>query len=245
MIKKDLSIPELFGVLSVIALSISVLSNVYFYYCLDAMWVMSILSPTFYISEILKVLVLMSIAICFVGFLMDVFKWLIKTSYKVRLKEYLKLPSQHDASDIHYQKIIKLEKSFQFWQMIFIVTVSTIFIFLLTLFKFISFASMLWSSILIGWVLGVFTNKDVRKDKELKLFIVIGLVALTTCFSAHIKLNNLDQLPIAKLKNTKDITDWYVLDGSQDKLILLNLSPQKVIKVVKLDEIDRIFSNKK
>lgn len=221
MIKKDLSIPELFGVLSVIALSISVLSNVYFYYCLDAMWVMSILSPTFYISEILKVLVLMSIAICFVGLLMDAFKWLIKTSYKVRLKECLKLPSQHDASDIHYQKIIKLEKSFQFWQMIFIVTVSTIFIFLLTLFKFISFASMLWSSILIG------------------------LVALTTCFSAHIKLNNLDQLPIAKLKNTKDITDWYVLDGSQDKLILLNLSPQKVIKVVKLDEIDRIFSNKK
>lgn len=248
MIKKELSITELFGVLSVIALTISVFSNAYFYYYLDAMWVMSILSPTFYISEILKVLMLMSLAIIVVGFLMDAFKWLVKKSFIFRKKQRFVLSVQQNTNNIVYQRILKKDKSFQFWQTIFVIVISTITIFLLTFLGFISITSMLWNSVLIGFVVGLFTNKEIRKDKELKLFILIGVVVFTTCFSAELKLNNIHQLPIAKLKNDKGVKntlDWYVLDGSQDKLILLNQSSKKVIKVVKFEEIDRIISNKK
>ena len=248
MIKKELSITELFGVLSVIALTISVFSNAYFYYYLDAMWVMSILSPVFYVSEILKVLMLMSLAIIAVGFLMDAFKWLVRKSFLFRKKQRFVLSAQQDTHNIVRQKILKKDRSFQIWQTMFVIVVYTTTMILLTFFGFVSITSMLWNSALIGFVLGLFTNKEVKEDKELKAFVLIGLVFFTTCFSAQLKLKNIDQLPVAKLKvekNVKNALDWYVLDGSQDKLILLNQNSKNTIKVVKFEEIDRIISNKK
>jgi hypothetical protein len=73
----------------------------------------------------------------------------------------------------------------------------------------------------------------------------VAVVTITTCFSAQIKLNDIEKLPVAKLKNDKELINWYVLDGSQDKLILLQQSSRNVIKIVKFEEIDRIISNKK
>lgn len=245
MIKRELSITELFGVLSVVALTISVFSNAYFYYSLDAIWVMSILSPTFYISEILKVLVLMAGSILVVGFLMDIFKWMIKKSYKFRQKKRFKLSTQNILTDCKYKEIFKQNESFQFWQTTFVIVIYTIIVVLFTLFGLIKFNSMLWNSFLIGLTLGIFTNKEIKKDKELKLFVFIVFFALTTCFSAQIKLNDIEKLPVAKLKNDKELINWYVLDGSQDKLILLQQSSRNVIKIVKFEEIDRIISNKK
>ncbi|MCU4419019.1 hypothetical protein [Acinetobacter bereziniae] len=245
MIKRELSITELFGVLSVVALTISVFSNAYFYYSLDAIWVMSILSPTFYIFEILKVLVLMAGSILVVGFLMDIFKWMIKKSYKFRQKKRFKLSTQNILTDCKYKEIFKQNESFQFWQTTFVIVIYTIIVVLFTLFGLIKFNSMLWNSFLIGLTLGIFTNKEIKKDKELKLFVFIVFFALTTCFSAQIKLNDIEKLPVAKLKNDKELINWYVLDESQDKLILLQQSSRNVIKIVKFEEIDRIISNKK
>lgn len=245
MIKTESSITELLGVLSVVALTISVFSNAYFYYSLDAIWVMSILSPTFYIFEILKVLVLMAGSILVVGFLMDIFKWMIKKSYKFRQKKRFKLSTQNILTDCKYKEIFKQNESFQFWQTTFVIVICTIIVVLFTLFGLIKFNSMLWNSFLIGLTLGIFTNKEIKKDKELKLFVFIVFFALTTCFSAQIKLNDIEKLPVAKLKNDKELINWYVLDGSQDKLILLQQSSRNVIKIVKFEEIDRIISNKK
>jgi hypothetical protein len=245
MIKRELSITELLGVLSVVALTISVFSNAYFYYSLDAIWVMSILSPTFYIFEILKVLVLMAGSILVVGFLMDIFKWMIKKSYKFRQKKRFKLSTQNILTDCKYKEIFKQNESFQFWQTTFVIVICTIIVVLFTLFDLIKFNSMLWNSFLIGLTLGIFTNKEIKNDKELKLFVFIVFFALTTCFSAQIKLNDIEKLPVAKLKNDKELINWYVLDGSQDKLILLQQSSRNVIKIVKFEEIDRIISNKK
>lgn len=129
MIKKELSITELFGVLSVVALSISVFSNAFFYYSLDAVWVMSILSPTFYIFEILKVLLLMSGVIVLVIFLMETFKWLIKKSFNFRQKKRFKLSTDPDQTDNTYQAIIQQDKSFHFWQTIFVIAIASIIVF--------------------------------------------------------------------------------------------------------------------
>ncbi len=245
MIKKELSITELFGVLSVVALSISVFSNAFFYYSLDAVRVMSILSPTFYIFEILKVLFLMSEVIVLVIFLMETFKWLIKKSFNFRQKKRFKLSTDPDQTDNTYQAIIQQDKSFHFWQTIFVIAITSIIVFLLTTFGLISITSMFWNCVLIGLTFGIFTNKEIKKDNEIKLFILIIFVALTTCFSAQIKLNNLEQLPMAKLKDEDNSTGWYILDASQDKLILLKHDSKKVIRIAKLEEIDRIISNKK
>ncbi|WP_227549101.1 hypothetical protein [Acinetobacter bereziniae] len=206
---------------------------------------MSILSPTFYIFEILKVLVLMAGSILVVGFLMDIFKWMIKKSYKFRQKKRFKLSTQNILTDCKYKEIFKQNESFQFWQTTFVIVICTIIVVLFTLFGLIKFNSMLWNSFLIGLTLGIFTNKEIKKDKELKLFVFIVFFALTTCFSAQIKLNDIEKLPVAKLKNDKELINWYVLDGSQDKLILLQQSSRNVIKIVKFEEIDRIISNKK
>ena len=74
MIKKEFSISELFGILSVVALTISVLANTYFYYSLDAIWVMSVLSPTFYVMDIIKVITALSVVIFFNAFFVFYYK---------------------------------------------------------------------------------------------------------------------------------------------------------------------------
>ena len=84
---------------------------------------MSILSPTFYIFEILKVLVLMAGSILVVGFLMDIFKWMIKKSYKFRQKKRFKLSTQNILTDCKYKEIFKQNESFQFWQTTFVIVI--------------------------------------------------------------------------------------------------------------------------
>lgn len=96
MIKKELSITELFGILSVVALSISVISNAFFYYSLDALWVMSILSPTFYVFEIIKVATITASAILAVGGLMNLYKFLLKKSRLLRPKVRYKIHANSD-----------------------------------------------------------------------------------------------------------------------------------------------------
>ncbi len=184
-------------------------------------------------------------SITVVGFLMDAFKWLIKKSFYFRQKKHFKLSINDTSMNDTYQKILKLDKSFQFWQTIFIIAVVTVFLVVLTKLGFIGFSALLWNSVLIGLTLGIFTNKDIKNDKVLKIFILIIFATFSTCFSAQIKLNNLEQLPIADLKNNNQKTHWYVLDGSQDKLVLLERGSKNVIKIVKFEEIDRIISNKK
>ena len=75
--------------------------------------------------------------------------------------------------------------------------------------------------------------------------LMIMLFEFTTCFSLQIKLNQINQLPVAKLKSEQESTAWYVLDGSSDKLILLKQDSKNIIKIVKLEEIDRISAHNK
>ncbi|OTG65179.1 hypothetical protein [Acinetobacter silvestris] len=247
MIKKELSITELFGVLSVIALSISMLSNTYFYYSLDALWVMSILSPSFYISEIIKVVVIMAVMITVVGFLMDIYHRLIKIMNRVHPNKRYRLVSGED-NQIAVDAIKKSARKFQTGQSYFVTLFSAVFITVLAGLKVITFASLFWVSILIGTILGSFTNTEVKRDNTLKFFIFAILVILTACFSAHLKLNSLHKLPIAILKNQqveKETQIWNVLDATQDKMILLNRNENNKIKIVKFDEINQIISNHK
>ena len=91
MIQKELPLTELLGILSAIALSISVISNAYFYYSLDAIWVMSILSPAFYVSEIIKVLALILAVTALVGMPMALYAFLLRKVHHFKPKKRYKL----------------------------------------------------------------------------------------------------------------------------------------------------------
>jgi hypothetical protein len=241
MIKKELSITELFGVLSVIALSISVLSNAFFYFSLDALWVMSVLSPTFYIFEIIKVIVIMFSAIAVVGGLLDIYKYVLKKCQLLKPKARYKFNTHCDNSEFR-QLIKRGERRFELGQICFVVILTTLGSIILFHFRIIGFVSVLWCAILVGSILAVLTDKEVHKDKSLKIVILTIIALFATCFSAQLKLNSIQNAPIAFLKSP-DKNKWYVLDGFQDKVILLSQEKNKSnIKVVKFEEIDRITS---
>lgn len=125
MIKKELSITELFGVLSVVALSISVLSNAFFYYSLDALWVMSVLSPTFYIFEIIKVTAILFSAIAVVGGLIELYQFLLKKSQILKPKARYRL-NLHSDNSVLKGSLKRAEKRFVLGQNFFVVTVTTV-----------------------------------------------------------------------------------------------------------------------
>ncbi|CAM4310807.1 hypothetical protein ACPR111641_13500 [Acinetobacter pragensis] len=239
MIKKELSITELFAVLSVVALSISVLSNAFFYYSLDALWVMSILSPTFYIFEIIKVTVILFAAIAVVGGLIALYKFLLKKWQILKPKARYRLNIHGDNLELK-QSVKSSEKRFEVGQIVFITIVTTIGAVTLFHFKWIGYTSVLWCAVLVGSILAFLTDHKIHKDQSLKIIVFTIIALFATCYSAQLKLNGIQNSPVAFLKSP-DKNTWYVLDGFQDKVILLSQAENKSnIKVVKFDEIDRI-----
>lgn len=243
MIKKEISVSELIGILSILALGISVLSNAFFYYSLDALWVMSILSPTFYITEIVKVLIIISLVICTVGVLIDIYQFL----FKKYIKRYPKKRLLFDSVNDHFQLKKQFEKSskrFIRWQAVFVIGICISCLMIFLVFQIIGASTFLWSCILISITFSIFTDANVRKDKQLRYFILIILSIFTTCFSAQLKLNQIEDSPIAVLKQ-EDQNTWFVIDSFQDKVIIFSQFDKKSnIKVVKFEEIARIRSEK-
>lgn len=239
MIKKELSITELLGILSVISLSVSVLSNAFFYFSLDALWVMSVLSPTFYIFEIIKVTVILFAAIAVVGGLIALYKFLLKKWQILKPKARYRLNIHGDNSELK-RSVKSSEKRFEIGQIVFITIVTTIGVVTLFHFKWIGYTSVLWCAVLVGSILAFLTDKEIHKDQSLKIVVFTIIALFATCYSAQLKLNGIQNSPIAFLKSS-DKNTWYVLDGFQDKVILLNQAKNKSnIKVVKFEEIDRI-----
>ena len=110
----------------------------------------------------------------------------------------------------------------------------------------IYFSELLFISVLVGGMLTIFSDNQIRKDKEIVIFIMIFMSLIATCFVADTKLKRLNEsAPITILKN-KDKENWIIVDSFQDKAILLNQTAKhNIIKIVKFEEIDRIISHKK
>ena len=241
MIQKELPLTELLGILSAIALSISVISNAYFYYSLDAIWVMSILSPAFYVSEIIKVLALILAVTALVGMPMALYAFLLRKAHHFKPKKRYKLSAGGDNQEIK-QQLSLAEKKFVRWRSFFVVFITVSCITCLAALNIISRPAVLWTAVLIGVILVILTDEEVRKDKGLRYLVLMILAVLATCFSAQLKLNNLSSSPEAVLK-LKDNNKWIVLDSVQDSVILLNRAENNAsIKIVKFEEIDRISS---
>lgn len=249
MIKKEFSISELFGILSVVALTISVLANTYFYYSLDAIWVMSVLSPTFYVMDIIKVITALSVVIFFNAFFVYQYKALTVRFYKYVKKKKVIVKDQNIKETT--QLINKNQKKYELGKILFVLLAYAVILWLFgIIFKssgqVIYFSELLFISVLVGGMLTIFSDNQIRKDKEIVIFIMIFMSLIATCFVADTKLKRLNEsAPITILKN-KDKENWIIVDSFQDKAILLNQTAKhNIIKIVKFEEIDRIISNKK
>ena len=75
---KEFSLTDIIAVISAAALIVTMASQTYFYYKLDALWVMSILSPFVYFIEVMKVLLLTSILIVGVSIFETIYSFLLK-----------------------------------------------------------------------------------------------------------------------------------------------------------------------
>ena len=75
---KEFSLTDIIAVISTVALVVTMASQTYFYYKLDALWVMSILSPSVYFIEVMKVLLLTSILIVGVSIFETIYSFLLK-----------------------------------------------------------------------------------------------------------------------------------------------------------------------
>ena len=75
---KEFSLTDIIAVISASALILTMASQTYFYYKLDALWVMSILSPSVYFIEVMKVLLLTSILIVGVSIFETIYSFLLK-----------------------------------------------------------------------------------------------------------------------------------------------------------------------
>ena len=228
-----------------IALCISVSFNAFFYYFLDALWVVSTLSPSIYIAEIFKVLGVLLMSIVTVGLLMDGYDLFFRCLIKLKGKSRLKLYSDPSRNKVILTKIKTFNQRYVFWQNVFVTLTTILILMFLVHFKIFSATSLFFFSIIIGLVLAIFNHQELKKDRSLKFFVFFILTFACTFYAAYMKCESIDHLPQAILKNDKTNQHWQVLNGGQDKMILLQRDSNDTIKVVKFDEIDRIISNNK
>ncbi|WP_228200198.1 hypothetical protein [Acinetobacter tianfuensis] len=201
------------------------------------------MSPTFYVTEIVKVLVVLSIFITIIGALLDVYNYLYKKYRKFQPKRKLRFNSFNEQEPLK-QQFEKAAKRYVWGQSVFVISIYITCMTILFSYQVVGLTTYLWSSVLIGITLSIFTNADLRKDKQLKYVAMMILIVFSTCFSAQLKLNHIENSPQAILKH-KDQKTWYVLDAFQDKLVLFSQTEkQSDIKVVKFEEVERIRSEK-
>ncbi|NHB58599.1 hypothetical protein G9F32_11325 [Acinetobacter sp. 194] len=246
MIKKELSITELFGVLSIIGISITVISNTYFYYQLDAIWMTSLLSPTFYLFEVFKVMLVFCSAVIFVDFFVERYDTCARYLYRkiLRKKSFKFDVLGHNHSFIKAQMVGYFNR-YTCFKTLFLTFLLSIPIIVLKSMHLVNTANFFWLCVLLGLIAGLQINRHIKQDKIFHYFILFLIIVICSFITAHIKLDHLNDLPIAVLKSSSDDRSWLVLESSNDKTILLNAMNHQDFKIVKFEEIDRIISKKK
>ena len=106
---KDLSLTDYISGVSAIGLAISVISQSYFYFRLDALWVMSLISPTIYLFDVIKVIVFLLILVGGVIALEQFYRYLTK---KFRHKKKIKYVESKSIDDLLIKNRANYERNF-------------------------------------------------------------------------------------------------------------------------------------
>jgi len=235
---KEISITEIMGLLSFVGIAISVIAQTYFYLRLDAIWVMSIISPTIYLLDIIKVIVCLLVIM---GSIITLESFYRKVTKKIRLREKIVYIENQKTHNLLVNNRKKYERNFQF--LIFLIIWGICF--LLSDFKIKStYIFFVIIGMFFGVVLFLALDKSLSKTIRkiiLGLLLVIGAIGL-----GEFKYTKIPELPFVLLDNKKsEFNKTKLLEISKTEAILLKKDKNGAFsfKIVQVNQIDKIIND--
>ena len=230
---KEFSLTDIIAVISTVALVVTMASQTYFYYKLDALWVMSILSPSVYFIEVMKVLLLTSILIVGVSIFETIYSFLLKILIIKR-----KIPYKNNEKEINIL-LIKNKKSYIRGFTVFsILLLMIIFCGLSKLGISVTNSIIYWTYFILG--LALLTNKSL--DLVTRRLTLILIVISVTALNAEIKISRLKNAPVVFVKESNSkVVRATLVEAYQDKIIVANSKDLNGgLKILKLDQVEKI-----
>jgi len=234
---RDLSLTDYISGVSAIGLTISVISQSYFYFRLDALWVMSLISPTIYLFDVIKVIVLLLILVGGVIALEQFYRYLTK---KFRHKKKVRYIEGKSIDDLLIKNRVRYERNFN----IFLCVLVCIFTFFLALLKFrATLALFVILGIFLGIVILIALDKTLSKVTRrtfLGLLLFVG-----SLLHGEYKYMQIVELPQVLLKDKKsEFNQSKLLEVTKTDAILFQRDNKRAVsfKIINLNQIDKIIA---
>ncbi len=240
MSNKKLSVADFITIVTAISVAITAVTQAYFYFRLDALWLMPLINPSIYFLEVVKVFLFLLIIILATFALEELYAYIIR---KTRVKHKLRL------SEISTQELSKAlinnrklyERNFLWFYLVVIVILSFVFI---VLNPIIFITNPFVFGMIIGGVLGciliIFLEKSLAKVLR---FGILGIaIILISIFNAEMKFGQLRDAPYVYVKG--ELNEKYrVVEITQDQVIALNDKSKNLeIRLIKADQIKKIVA---
>ena len=231
------TITDLVTLLTSIGLGISLVSQTYLYYRLDALWIISILPISVYFLDVLRVGFITCLIFIFVVLIHLVYSLIFKKILRVRIR----VPSGYDVSKfLNIQK----ERHSKYFSWITIILAQFVFALLRYLGFSVPTSIQYWTSFIVGMILAILLNGNLNTG--LRRFFLGVIVICVTGLNAEIKLNQIENNPYVHYRDQSGTTvkKSKLLDAYQDKVIILEKnSSQTIIKILKIEQIEKIVSD--
>ena len=231
---KELSLTDLITFVSAISVLVSIASQTYFYYRLDALWIMSFLTPSIYFIEVIRVMILFAILVFNVICIEQIFKWGLKC---IVHKKKIRFFSNND----YLQVLTEAQKKYGNNLTVFLGIMIFVEWFLLNYFTNIfRVGILLWISAISGLILALLTDKEF--DRTIR-YVTLGMILLcVTALNAELKIVELDRAPYVYLKNDND-EKYRLMEVTQDKVIIFNVVDSNYqIQLMNTDQIKKIVA---
>ncbi|MDD0802097.1 hypothetical protein N5E66_15495 [Acinetobacter johnsonii] len=235
---KESSLTDIIAAISAVALVVTMASQTYFYYRLDALWLLSILPPSVFFIEVLRVLALVVILILGAFASEAIYKLIIKLCMKKRKILY------KDNADAIKNLLDKKRKSFVRGYAVF--SIVLLYFVLVAFQKFgflITTEVMFWTAFTWGSLLKTVSSKELNNITR-RVSLVFILIC-TTALNAEIKIAYINTAPIVFMKSEKgERNEVKLLDMYQDKVIVFYQNDSKYeFNVLQSDQIEKIVGS--
>ena len=242
---KELSFTDLIAIFSAISITVTFISQTYFYYRLDALWLMAVITPSAYILEVIKVFLILFLLLIYILILKAFYDYLFKKILS-KNKVNLSMINSLDIQVLLSKNRKKYERNFIIFVCILTEIIALILIFLRVIDPTKSYAIPIIIGACIGAVISLILARNLEKSLKFSIWgIVIILVSL---LNAEFKYNQLNSLETVYLTDEKsEFNKAKLVEISSDKAILLkrDIKTKLEIKIVPIDDIEKIVVEKR
>lgn len=234
---KELSITEFVSLLTVAALSICVITQTYFFYRLDALWVMSLIPPSIYLFDVIKVIAFIFVSIFVVFYLESVFRKLTKIR---RHKKKIRYEQTDEIRGI----LIKNRKAYERNLVVFICSIVIALGTGLSIygFKFSLILSFVFGA-MIGIIITLSTDKSLTRNFKLGLLGVLLIVGAIVI--GELKYAEISSLPkVTLVAELEKKSTYNLLELSKTNAVIFKRDKNGTnsFKIVDLNQIHSIQS---